>query len=65
VVFWGSRLGFDREMTLRLTLGRDRGTRAWTDGKPIRDGQRVHGTYGRHTMILVTEVRDDLIRSLP
>lgn len=56
VCFWATELFFDREMTLRLTLGRSRNTRVWIDGKEVKDGQRVHGVFGSHRMVMRTEV---------
>jgi hypothetical protein len=58
-VFWVVPLGFGQEMTLRFTLGRDHGVRAWMHGIEIKDGQRVHGHYGSHGVHLMTEVRGE------
>jgi hypothetical protein len=59
VCIYGFTLAFDRDITMRLTLGRDHGVTAWIDGIPIRDGQRFHAQYGRHQLLVMTEVRSE------
>jgi hypothetical protein len=56
VCFWHAAIGFDREMTVRLNLGRTRNIQAWIDGMEVKDGQRVHGAFGKHHLLLRTEV---------
>ena len=59
VCYWATELVFDREMTLRLRFGRSRNMRVWIDGREVKDGQRVHGTFGSHRMIMRTEVANE------
>jgi len=56
ICYWATELVFDREMTLRLSLGRNRNIKVWIDGREVKDGQRVHGVFGSHRMIMRTEV---------
>ena len=59
VCFWHAPICFDREMTVRLHLGRARNTRAWINGVEVRDGQLVHGKLGKHYILLRTEVANE------
>ena len=59
ICLYGFNLAIDRDVTMRLTLGRERGITAWIDGIEIKDGQRFHAQYGRHKLLIMTEVRGE------